>query len=154
VTPSIIVAFISASAAVIVPAISYSLTKWKDREADWRKYKFEHYREFVLSLSGVVEGDASPEGHKRFAKATNTLHLIASAAVIGALHEYRDEIRVSNLHRSQDRHDALLTKLLVSIRIDLGLPHRTGDPEFQARLWCSGQEDSIRLRDALGPPPD
>ena len=95
----------------------------------------------MLSLSGVVGTDASPEGQRRFARSSNTLHLIASAPVIRALHEYRDEIRVSNPNRSDKRHDELLTKLLEAIRRDLGIPSRAGDPSFQARLWVSGANE-------------
>lgn len=43
----ILVAFISA-AAVIVPAISFYLTKKKEREAEWQRAKFELYKELVV----------------------------------------------------------------------------------------------------------
>jgi hypothetical protein len=49
----ILIAVISAAAAVVVKAISYYFTKMKEREADWRKYNFELYKEFVVSLSGI-----------------------------------------------------------------------------------------------------
>ena len=48
-----LIAVISAAAAVVVKAISYYFTKMKEREADWRKYNFELYKEFVVSLSGI-----------------------------------------------------------------------------------------------------
>jgi TctA family transporter len=59
----VLVAFISPAAAVIVPALSFYLTKKKEREADWQRAKFELYKErakfelykeLVLSLSGIV----------------------------------------------------------------------------------------------------
>lgn len=54
----VIVAIISAAVAVVAPAISFYLTKRKEREADWQKYKFEQYKEFIAALSGVVGGEA------------------------------------------------------------------------------------------------
>jgi len=61
------VAIISAAVAIVVPAISFYLTKSKERQADWQRYKFDLYRELVQSLSGIVgttqarrETDVSP----------------------------------------------------------------------------------------------
>jgi hypothetical protein len=131
------VAFISAAVAVLAPAISFYLTKKKDREADSQRYKFEKYQ-FVNSLSGIVGTDATPEGQRRFAVACNTLHLIASGTVITALHEYQDEISVSNPSRSTERHHALLSRLVRQIRVDLGIPNTPAADEFVFTLWCSG----------------
>jgi len=78
----VIVATISAAAAIIVSAVSFYLTKWKERQADWQRYKFEIYKELVESFSGIVGTDSTPEGDKRFAAACNTLHLIASQGAI------------------------------------------------------------------------
>jgi hypothetical protein len=132
------VAIISAAAAVVVPAVSFYLTKRKERAADWQKYKFEQYRDFLTSVSGIVGTDSTPEGNQRFAVACNALHLLASQQVLAALHDFQDEIGISNPHRSDERHDALLSRLVWEIRNDLGMPH-TGDiNDFRARLWCSG----------------
>lgn len=136
----ITVAVISAAAAVVAPAVSFYLTKRKERAADWQKYKFEQYRDFLTSLSGIVGTDSTPEGNLRFAAACNTLHLLASRHVLAALHEFQNEIRVSNPRRSDERHDALLSRLVWEIRNDLGMP-QTGDvTDFKARLWCSGAQ--------------
>jgi hypothetical protein len=51
------IAIISAAAAIVVPAVSFYLTKSKERQADWQRYKFELYKEFVQSQSGIVIGD-------------------------------------------------------------------------------------------------
>jgi hypothetical protein len=101
------VAIVSAAAAIVVPALSFYLTKQKERQAEWQRYKFEIYKELVASLSGIVGTDSTPEGNRRLAAACNTLHLVASQGVIVALHEFQDEIRVSNANRDSDRHDAL-----------------------------------------------
>lgn len=128
---------ISASAAIVVPAVSFYLTKRKEQEADWRKYKFEQYREFLIALSGIVGTDATPENQRRFALASNTLNLFGSQSALEALREFWDEIKASNPSRSDVRHDALLSKLIWAMRNDLDVP--TPDIErFVARLWCSG----------------
>jgi hypothetical protein len=139
----IIVAAISAAAAVIVPAISFYLTKKKEREADWQKYKFEQYRDFVVSLSGIVGKDSTPEGNRRFAMTCNTLHLLGSPAVLAALHTFQDEIRVSNPNKSDDRHDSLLSRLIWEIRNDLKMPQTVAKDAFTARLWCSGSDAAL-----------
>jgi hypothetical protein len=134
----ITVAIISASAAAIVPAGIFYLTKRKERQADWQRYKFDLYKELVQSLSGIVEGDSEPDGHRRFASACNTVHLIASKGVIEALRDYQDEIRVSNADRSDRRHNELLSRLLWEIREDAGILCNPPADEFHVRLWASG----------------
>ncbi len=59
-TPVLIEA-IAGAVAVIVAALSYLFTKMKEREADWRKWKYEQYKEFVAALSGNVGPNPSPE---------------------------------------------------------------------------------------------
>jgi hypothetical protein len=110
----------------------------KEREADWRKYKYEQYKEFLVSVSGTVGTDSTPEGHRSFAKACNTLHLIGTRGVIEALHAYQDEIRVSNPNHSVAMHDALLSKLIWEIRKDVEIPGTPESAEFSVHLWCSG----------------
>jgi hypothetical protein len=132
------VAVISAAAAIVVPAGIFYLTKWKERQANGQRYKFEIYKELVQSLSGIVGTDSTLDGNRRFAAACNTLHLIASQGVIAALHEFQDEIRVSNANRDADRHDVLLSRLEWEIREDLCIPQNPPMQEFKAILWCSG----------------
>lgn len=132
------VAIISACAAIIAAPVTFFITKYKEREAEWRRYKFEFYKELVQSLSGTVGTDSTPEGQRRFASACNTLFLIASKAALDALYEFRDEIRTSNPNRSQDRHDALLSRMVWHIREDLRIPDNPHIKDFRARLWTSG----------------
>ncbi len=134
----VVVAIISAAAAIFASSLSFYLTKSKERQADWQRYKFEMYRELVQSLSGIVGTDSSPEGNQRFTSACNTLHLIGSKGVLDALHEFQDEIRVSNINRDTKRHDKLLSRLEWEIRRDLRIPNNPPLNEFTARLWCSG----------------
>jgi len=135
---SVVVAVISAATGVIVAAVSFYLTKKKEREADWRKYKYVQYKEFLVSVSGTVGTDSTPEGNRSFAKACNTLHLIGTKGVIAALHAYQDEIRVSNPSHSVVTHDVLLSRLIWEIRKDVGIPGTPEASEFSVHLWCSG----------------
>lgn len=144
------VAIISAAAAVLVSSISFYLTKSKERQADWQRYKFELYKELVQSLSGIVGTDSTPEGNRHFASACNTLHLIGSKGVLNALHDYQDEIRVSNTTHDDTRHDELLTRLEWEIREDLRIPENPPLNQFTARLWCSGSGDANKTSSQVG----
>jgi hypothetical protein len=46
---TIFVSVISATAAVAVAALSYAF-KRREREAEWRKLKLEHYKEYISVL--------------------------------------------------------------------------------------------------------
>ena len=98
----------------------------------------KEYKEFLLSVSGTVGTDSTPEGNRSFAKACNTLHLIGTKGVIAAPHAYQDEIRISNPSHSALAHDALLSRLIWGIRKDVGIPGTPEASEFSVRLWCSG----------------
>ena len=135
---SVVVSVIAAASGVIVAAVSFYLTKKKEREADWRKYKYEQYKEFVVSISGIVAGDSTPEGNRVFAKACNTLHLIGSKGVLDALHAYQDKARFSNPNHSAEKESALLSKLVWEVRRDIEIPGTPRASEFTVQLWCSG----------------
>lgn len=133
---SVIVAVISTAAGVTVAALSFYFSKKKDREADWRKYKFEQYKEFLVSMSGIVGTGSTPESKRSFAMACSALHLIGSKGVLVALHALLDAIGDPSLTRAA--HDALLSKLIWEIRQDVGIPGTPDASEFSARLWSSG----------------
>lgn len=135
---AIITAVIGLIGSLVLAALTYWSTKRREREAEWRKEKLAYYKTFIESLSGVVEGDASPEGQKLFAKATNNLLLFAPQSVIFALNAFRHEIRVSNTHRTQQEHDRLLAQLLLAIRRDIGVSPADEPTAFKPILWSSG----------------
>lgn len=137
----ILVAVISAAASLAVAAITFYLTKRKEREAEWRKQKLEHYREFLDALSGVVGSDATPEGQRRWARATNTIGLVASQQVLLMLREFQDAIAKSNPNPSVEAHDHALTQLMLAIRADLQVTPSDDPASFSFRLWCSGTND-------------
>jgi hypothetical protein len=144
----VVIAIISAVTSVLGAAVSFFFSMRKEREADWRKIKFEHYREFMAALSSIVGADATPEGHLRYAQACNTVQLIASKQVIKALHNFRNETAVSNLNWSQERHDELLSVLIRNIRLDLGISPASNPADLSIRLWVSGVDHEALSRSA------
>lgn len=87
-----------------------------------------------------MEGDATPEGHRLYARATNNLLLLAPQAVIEALNAFRQENRLSNPHRSIEQHDRLLAALLLAIRRDIGIVPADSAATFKPMLWASGAD--------------
>ncbi len=137
-TPTVIAAFISLIGSLVVAVATYWLSKQREREADWRKEKLAYYKAFVESINGIIEGDASPEGHRAFSKATNNLLLFAPQSVIESLNALRHEIRRSNTNRTQEKHDKLLAVLILEIRRDIGMFPLDNAATFTPILWSSG----------------
>jgi len=135
---AIVTTLIALLGSIFVAVLTYWFTKQREREAEWRKEKLAHYKAFIESLSGIVEGDSSPEGHKSFAKATNNLLLFAPQSVIKSLNEFRHEIRISNMNRTQEEHHRLLAALLLAIRRDIGVSPEDDPSTFNPILWASG----------------
>lgn len=131
---SVTVSVITAASAICVAAVTYLFAKQKERESDWRKYKFEQYKEFLISMSGALGRNPTLEGRLGFARACNTLHLIGSGEVLKALHELQDELEAPLDIRSQERHDALLSKLIWEIRQDIQIPRTTEMSQFVVQL--------------------
>ena len=130
-------ALVTAGGAAVLAVITYGLTKKREREADLRKERLAHYKDFVASLSGIISGEDTPDGQKAFAKACNNLSLIAPQSVIQALQAFQSEIRMSNPNPSRERHDLLLSRLLYTMRKDLGVWPKDSE-DFQVGIWASG----------------
>lgn len=130
----ITIALIAAAASVLVAVLGYLFSKYKEREADWRRKKLEMYQELFEAISGIVKEDSTPEAQRRFAKSCNTIGLIASVDVIRALQEMQEASKTGL------NHDQILTNLLHTVREDLGLP--LGSKEFLYRLWSSGSSNT------------
>ncbi len=135
---AIVTALIALLGSIFAAVLTYWFAKQREREAEWRKEKLAYYKAFIESLSGIVEGDSSPEGHKSFAKATNNLLLFAPQTVIASLDEFRHEIRISNINRSAEEHDRLLAALLLAMRRDIGVSPEDDSGTFKPILWASG----------------
>lgn len=134
--PTIFTAVLSAASAIAVASLTYWLTKRREREVDWRRFKLEHYRAYITALSGVTQTTNSPENQRRYADAVNNLALVAPPDALRALYALQDELRADNPHASQETHDAKLSGLLRAIRRDVqpstpadeGLVFRIFDP--------------------------
>lgn len=133
-----ITAIVGVFGSLAVAFLTYWSTKRREREAEWRKEKLAYYKEFVESMSGIVEGDATLEGHRLYAKTTNNLLLFTPQPVITALNAYRSETSVSNPCRSQEEHDKLFAALLLTIRKDIGVLPEDDAATFKPILWASG----------------
>lgn len=71
-------ATITADSGLLIAAITYGLTKQREREADWRKPILEIYRDFTFGISNIAGPDATDENKVRFNLASSALHLIGS----------------------------------------------------------------------------
>ena len=116
---SVVTAVASAASALAVAAATYGLTKRRERDAEWRRFKLDHYREYVAALSGVTQAVPSPEAQRRYADALNTLALVAPPDVLRALYAYQDAAYWGNPHRSAEELDARLSAALGAIRRDV-----------------------------------
>jgi hypothetical protein len=134
----VVTALIAASGAVILAGASYWFTKKRERDAELRREKLDHYKDFVASLSGVISGEATPEGQRAFSRACNNLNLMAPQAVIRALQEFQQEIKVGNANRSDERHDRLMSRLFLEMPRDLGVGPDDNEGDFKVGLWSSG----------------
>jgi hypothetical protein len=120
---------ISLITAILTAVVTSVLTRRREHQADWRRLKFAQYQEFVLALSGIVEGRATPEGHRRYTDAVNSMTLIASSPVLTALSEFQAEISFANVERSATKHDRL-DQLFRAMRTDLHPERGANDLSF------------------------
>ena len=87
-SPIVQVAIISASASIIVAAITFLLTKRAERKDALQLRKLKHYQELLCSISDLAVDDIDKtEANKSFAKAVNTIALVAPQFVIKAFDE-------------------------------------------------------------------
>lgn len=120
--------------------LTYILTGRKEHAADWRKLKLEQYREFILALSGIVEGRSTDTAQLRYADAANAMMLVAPAIVYQALQGFLTHNSPTNLPSwRRDEHDRLLNVLVHAMRVDTD---PSGDKDGTALtfwLMSSGQ---------------
>jgi hypothetical protein len=104
--------------------IGHALTRSRERQAEWRKEKLIHYKDYFAALAGVVGSHSSDEARKRYAIAFDTVGLFASQEVIECLHAYQEITRLGADQVLQAEHDRRLTRLVLAMRRDLGLKPR------------------------------
>ncbi len=132
---SVQVAIISASASIIVAAVSFVLNKRAERRDALQQRKLSHYKELLSAISDLaIDGVDKEEANIRFANAVNTIALVAPQNVITALMAFHDEVKFSNPDRSSEGHDKKLNDLLLSIRKSLELPFKDDPDTFKFHL--------------------
>ena len=138
---SIIVACISASASIIVAALTFALNKRAERKTALQQRKVAHYQELLNALSDLaVDGIDKDKANQCFANAANTIALVAPQYVIEALMKFHDEVKFSNPNKSQEGHDKALKVLLLAIRKSIELPFRDDPEKFEFHLIGSSQK--------------
>ncbi|WP_417433363.1 hypothetical protein [Kiloniella sp.] len=138
--PNVLISIISASAAIVVAAFTYWATKQREREAEWRKEKLGHYKDYFAALAANVGAHSSHESSKRYAIAFNTVGLFASQEVINCLHNYQYLTRLQADKVPRDEHDKLLTELVLAIRKDLKLKPKDDVSSFKYMVIESGKK--------------
>jgi hypothetical protein len=146
---TIIVAVISASASILAASLTFYLTKRHELAVQLRNEKLNHYKILLSSVSDLaVDGTNKNDANMRFALAANTIGLAAPQYVINALMAFHDEIKPSNPHKTQKRHDELLNELLLAIRKDIGLAKGDDAGTFNFHLIGAAPQSSPQQ---LGP---
>lgn len=135
---TVIASLVGIVVAGLTAVTTYATTKRREQEAEIRKEKLEHYKDFMASLSGVISGEGTPEGQQEFARACNKLNLVAPHAVIVALQSFQQEIKMTNSSPSKTRHDELMSCLIHAMRDDLGLRNKGESDSLVFGLWASG----------------
>ena len=124
----------SSLTAILVAALTYWTTKEREREAEWRKEKLAHYKEYFAALAGIAGSHATDETRKRYAIAFNTVGLFASQEVIECLHMYQELTRLPTEQVQMEEHDKRLTRLVFAIRRDLKLKSSDNVETFSFHL--------------------
>jgi hypothetical protein len=123
---------------VAIACITYSLTKMRERDAELRKEKLEHYKELVAGLSGIVRGEETPEGHRAYARACNKLNLVAPQPVLKALYDFRQATVIGNTDQCDEKSNRMMSLLLREMRNDLQIRPKDQDRTFEFCLWTAG----------------
>ena len=141
---SILIAIISASASIIVAALSFALNKWAERKNSLQERRVVHYQKLLDALSDLaVDGINKEKANQRFANAVNTIALVAPQYVIDALMAFHDEVKFTKTNRSEEGHDKKLKELLLAIRKSLDLPYKDDPSTFNFHLiGASGKRRS------------
>jgi hypothetical protein len=135
---SIATAVIAASGAVILAGATYWFTKQRERDAELRKEKLEHYKAFAIALSGIISGEGTREAQREFALACNKLNLVAPQQVLQALQAFQQASKSTAPSELRGRHDELMSILFYQMRRDLRISPKDERETFKVGLWASG----------------
>lgn len=130
----VVVAAITAASAIVVAAVTYFLTRKREREAEWRKLKLERYREFVAAFSGITGNAVTPDGRQRFAYAINDLALVAPPEVLRLAYALMSV--VNGPGRTEQGYNAALSALFRALRKDAH-PELPDEPDIAFQLFSA-----------------
>lgn len=102
----------------LAQALTHFLGRKRDHEADWRKMKLEHYKEYVAALSGTVHHGHDDAVQRRYSDAANSLALVAPTNVLIALYALLEETSSRNQNQTLAKYESLLSNLMRSMRED------------------------------------
>jgi hypothetical protein len=140
---TVVVALITVPGSIIGAALSFYLTKRHERMMEWQREKINHYKVLLTAISDLAMDETDKDdANFRFALASNTIALVAPQPVIAALMNFHNEVRFSNKHRSDEKHDKLLINLLLEIRRDIGLKSKDDIDSFNYHLIGSRPSNS------------
>jgi hypothetical protein len=118
---NIMIVAISSVTAIAVAAFTYYTTKQREREAEWRREKLAHYKDYFAALAETIGENVSDDARARYCVAFNTVGLFASQNVISCLHSYQEITRLPYHQIDVAEHDRRLTNLVLAVRGDLKL---------------------------------
>ena len=132
---SILIAIISASASILVAAVTFYFTKRYQTQAEWKKEKLEHYRKLLIALSDLaIDGKDKDRANQEFSEYCNTICLVASQDVIHKLMTLHDFFKLPTNKRNYDREPILINQLMIEIRKDIGLTKKDNIEKFNFHL--------------------
>lgn len=130
--------------SILIGIWTFHKTKEAERESEWRKEKLKLYLKFVEALSGLTDCEITDQGRISFAKACNDLHALSPQNVIQALHEYQEQIRITNQSSTVESKQEALNKLIFEMRRDLKIKPHDNKSEFEMLLWTSGVKQKTK----------
>jgi hypothetical protein len=141
----ITVALVTASASILAAAITFFLTKSKERSVELQQRKQSQYKELLSAVSDLADGGVTLEqAQRRFAAAVNTIVLVAPQPVIAAVMAYYRELLSQTTNRP--RRVELLKRLILEIRKSLELPFDDDPNTFDFELVAAPKgQDSAQL---------
>jgi len=123
----------STIAAAVTAGSAYLFTKWREREAEWRKEKIEVYKEFVMTLGAYFEETGRKRDvdvRERFVSACNKLNLVAPQHVIEAL-----KVLVGEAPTRDASFESRVSRVFYEIRRDMKISPSDDVRSFGVRIW-------------------
>lgn len=140
---SVIIVAISSMTAIIVAAVTYYTTKQREREAEWRKEKLAHYKDYFAALAETIGPQVSDDARARYCVAFNTVGLFASQDVIKCLHAYQEITRLPYAEVQAAEHDKRLTNLVLAVRRDLRLRPSDDIGTFSFHMIAPNRNETV-----------